>query len=263
MQYLEAMGVDMYVPRFVLPAAKAPSLCALPVAPSHVEPTTKIHDVLASAGDTALSTPAPEHVSAPEVVADVPRPAITSEAPANDTVAEVVDGVVDVVTEQSVSFSLSMWRVGDVFQVIDSRRPHDALPTHALLNNILRAVMGAPAQLPESEIIHWPLVQPETDGPVRDQGWSAAHQMVGGFLEGRLAATPVKYLLLFGQEAAKAVLGADLDTEDSLYCARALEDFDATAILLPSLADILYVAQLKPKVWEALISVKSTLTSSQ
>ena len=59
--------------------------------------------------------------------------------------------------QQDVRFSLNIWRIKSDILVIDSREPAAALPTERLLQNILRSIGFPLAQLPPSDLLRWPL----------------------------------------------------------------------------------------------------------
>ncbi len=268
MQYLETMGIDCFVPRFVLPEAKCSALCELPIAndPSRAfsaEVATPTADALqyspsvpilpgsASHTDTSglARTDGPKRIAIDDII-DVKKPAASNkEAADKDVGGETIQALVNTLTEKpkdDVRFSLSLWHIDNI-QIIDSRKPGDALPTDALLNNILLAIGGLALQLPRVERIDWPMVE-----TAEDKSWQAAQEMVQGFLEGRLFAKPVSYILLFGQDACTAVLGQDVDFIQQQYQTFPVDAFEASAIVLPSLADILRAPKFKADVWRAL-----------
>ncbi len=267
MQYLETMGIDCFVPRFILPEAKSSSLCELPVAndPARSFPVEGIVPA-ADLSQGGLSAPAmsesrsntgspdlsraggPKRISIDDIIDAAPSAAI-DEISGKDVGGETVQALVDSLTDkpkEEVRFSLSLWHVDNI-QIIDSRKPGDALPTDALLSNILLAVGGLTLQLPRVERIDWPMVETASD-----KSWNAAREMVQGFLEGRLFARPVSHILLFGQDACAAVLGKEVDFIQQRYQSIAVDAFGASAIVLPSLADILRAPKFKADVWRAL-----------
>ncbi len=269
MQYLETMGIDCFVPRFVLPEAKSSSLCELPVANDPIRslsveshglaqeqsphPTTS--SSTSNVGASGLAqTGGAKRISIDDIIdgkktEPVLETVVGKEAPAqsasDETIQSIVESVSDV-PKEAVQFSLSLWHI-DKIQIIDSRKPGDALPTDALLSNILLAIGGLSLQLPRVERIDWPMVE-----TAADKSWQAAREMVQGFLEGRLLAKPVSHILLFGQDACTAVLGQDVDFIQQQYQTLPVEAFDASAIVLPSLADILRAPSFKSDVWRAL-----------
>ncbi len=268
MQYLETMGIDCFVPRFVLPEAKSSIVCELPVANDAIRAFSAegiVSDAVASqeaasllAGpgsapnsDTSAFAPlgGPKRISFDDILDGKKPEVLVKEASPEDLGSEVaqapIASTVDTPKEE-VQFSLSLWHVDNV-QIIDSRKPGDALPTDALLSNILLALGGLTTQLPRVERIEWPMVETATD-----KSWQAAREMVQGFLEGRLFAKPVSHIVLFGHDACSAVLGTEVDFIQQQYQTLPVDAFEASAIVLPSLADILRAPTFKADVWRAL-----------
>eukprot|EP01026_Neomeris_dumetosa_P070941 TRINITY_DN71301_c0_g3_i1.p1 TRINITY_DN71301_c0_g3~~TRINITY_DN71301_c0_g3_i1.p1 ORF type:complete len:302 (-),score=27.34 TRINITY_DN71301_c0_g3_i1:39-911(-) len=252
-QYLEAMGIDSFVPRFVLPAAKAPVMLqvvdvASDVDEADVAQLDQVQESGAAADTTADTTSSPVPVrdilkAHMETVTESP-PSTEPQSPVAVVDAETVEERASV---KPARFSLSLWRAGKDVQVIDSRQQGDALPTHKLLSNILQALSVLDLNLPKEEILRWPMVE---NSP--HQGWEEARAMVNGFLEARLLDNPVTLFLLFGQDAFHAMFGEHEDFDSARYQHRTIEDFSARAIVLPSLAEILYTPGLKRPVWQTL-----------
>jgi hypothetical protein len=243
MEYLEAMGVDMFTPRWVLPGAKSSHQCELPVAPApgaeaantpnmdfDREPPPRRETSVGALVDTLLQkTPAAPQPQPQPSVADVPEPA-PEPAP---------------VPQESAAFALAFWRVHPDVMVVDSRQ-QKALPTEALLQGMLSAV-GVSANLPRAEILTWPMPG------AGEKTWPAAREMVQAFLEGRLLSQPVRLLLVMGSDACKAVLG---EKPDELVPSGTgvvqLDSFACEAIVTPSLADLLMQPKQKSVLWAAL-----------
>lgn len=258
MQYLEVMGIDTFVPRFILPVAKLSAVCELPIldekpAQAHQTMSSLSESVAPEATESREARSEPvglERISIDNIVAAKPGSRADSKA---EPKAAVSVAKLDLMTLASrtpvvnqVRFSLSLWRVGEL-QVIDSRRQGDALPTDALISNILLAVGCLELHLPKVEMLHWPMVE-----NAKDSGWDAAREMVHGFLDGRLLTKPVAHILLFGQDAYQAVLGEEMEYADAKFKVLPVKAFDAQAVVLPSLADILHEPVSKSEVWLAL-----------
>jgi hypothetical protein len=150
-------------------------------------------------------------------------------------------------------FSLAFWRVSQDLLVVDSREVGAALPTEALLLNILRSTcQPAPQRLPEAKIQNHPLV----DLPGKPRDWVAGRELVASFLEGQLLTQPVTQVLILGVSAFRALVGADLATDtgyrQSLYQKVPIDAFATDAVVLPSLTEVLRNPQLKRKLWQAL-----------
>lgn len=267
MQYLEALGVEMFTPRWVLPGARASHLCQLPVANS-AEPVT-----VAAVEESQSSVAHQGGQGAPQQTADAvvshlldtvgeptgsPLRTAAPEPAAEATPAQTAANAQKVKDE--AAFSLAFWRVHQHIMVVDSRQPK-ALPTHALLHSIL-AAQGLRNALPQAEIQNWPV--PGSN----DKSWQSAREMIQVFLETRLLQEPVKYLLIFGQEAARAVLiepeseadysqYTDAPQAEAAQFRRAnLDAFACEALLAPSLAQLLLRPTLKSKLWPLLAPLR-------
>lgn len=280
-QYLEAIGIDSYMPRWILPVAPRPVACAsvtaTPVesvaantAPlanpaavvSGVTPAAGLAQVTAAVAEVtaqvssaprAAAAPAVPPVSVTETLAVLSEPAATRQQPT----AEAAVHRVAAATEVDPQFALSMWRASDDLLVIDSRQAQLALPTEPLLANILLA-LGLRQPLPRAEVLHWPMY----DHPLAPKGEAAAKETLLAMLEARLEQQPVSYLLLMGAEACHYILPDELLPADSsqpqascqALLGKALR-FDAlkvTAIVVPSLSDMLQQPDLKATTWRAI-----------
>lgn len=264
MQYMEAMGIEMFVPRVVLPNAAESSQCTFPAELEPLSPPSEgvgIRHQLLGESAQVVQQPAKAHLTEEPKQSSEPTtmpPSINWEDKVEDlksqpTPAIVVsddktalDGTVAVEFEQ-VSFVLHIWQLDDVM-VIDSHRPGEALPTETLLTNILISTGLLPVRLPTAEVLAWPLVNSRP----QDQAWSAARQMVNAFIEGRLSQKSTKRILLFGEEAFKALAEEDQNYETLCFKLIELNDLSVQCIVLPSLATILYEPVLKRNVWQSL-----------
>lgn len=267
MQYLDAMGIDMFVPRFVLAGAALSSQCELPVAKQAAAPAAAkgVASVLDGIGGdiggavggsvgsaAAANEPAQERTSrAPlGLVSEPEKP--KPQKSASSTVSSILaDLQAKTVVKPSAKFFLQLWRVHADLLVVDSRKPGQALPTDTLLTNILKAYGQLPQSLPRAEKLQWPMV----DDATKDHSWTAAQEMVQSFLEGRLLSNPVKHILLFGDDAIRAVLGGDAEQSKAPQeCFhRPADAFACEAYCMPSLGEILLQPLLKRPVWHLLL----------
>ncbi|PCK08448.1 MAG: hypothetical protein COA42_09140 [Alteromonadaceae bacterium] len=268
MQYLDAMGIDTFVPRFVLTNCQKPTQCQLPE-PLEVPGAltqggsngSRLGDILspsaevegspskASSQNPAADTSVQAKGSLRSVsdILDTTSKAI-SKTPQSDTGSPEIAAADAPPPPENAEFSLCMWRMSEDLLVIDSHRAGAALPTHALLQNILRC-FNIQQPMPAAEWLKWP---PEVSYN-RDQSWLAAWEMVSGFLDSRLLnAGTSKRILLFGEDAFRAVSNEKPDTSRYLYKPYWLESLEAQAMVLPSLTEVLYDPSLKPPTWLAL-----------
>lgn len=259
MQYLEAMGLDSYVPRVRLPNAPTPQRCELPVvsaaiASSAAAPANQSLDVADTQSATAIDNNALRTLSdgLNSVLADL------GVKPKNTQVErpEAVEAVNDeaILSVEQAEFTLALWFIhGMDIQVVDTRNINDALPTDALLCSILRSVNSQFRALPQVEVQTWPF--PGSAGG--DNSWAAACSMMEDFFEHRFVKTQAKSILVFGIDAAKALLGEHIDFDALCYrCVKSAEPLGLPVIVLPSLRDLLYTPLSKKHLWSALAPLR-------
>lgn len=242
MEYLEAMGITQYVPRWILPAARRSAQLEVPRAEAAVE---------------AIELPPPDYsiASSPSPVAIgeimdtlVRQPHPVGEPSVGEEVIPLTPPVAPTTVEPPAQFSLSIWRPAPGLMVVDSRCAGQALPTKALLENILRAKeISLPQTKPD--ILLWPPA-----GVAPTPGWSAAREMLQAFLLARLERQSAQYLWLMGESACRAVL-PDHTYEESIGRAINLDSLATLAVVLPSLADMLLQPELKARTWTAIRSL--------
>lgn len=292
MQYLDAMGIDMFVPRYVLPNALASKPCLLPVAPvakaaKTANDSTRSHapintnELLASVKEAALPTPdtfnepasqpssphehrpsvldsskpivAPQKVISPLV--DIDTSSVTESLNLSNDAAPVVASS-DSQDAEPAHFLLQLWRISDDLLVIDSKVQSEPLPTDRLLANLLFAMRLHRGSLPIADKLQWPLVNSAS----KDKSWHAAQEMTHYFLEGRLFTSPVKYIFLCGDLAQKAILKQPIIKDVSALaqpsqeaCQKVSVDaFACEAYCFPSLNTMLKAPMLKRYVWQLL-----------
>lgn len=259
MQYLEELGIEMFVPRWILPAAKA-SVQALLPEPSPAETPSA---VAVSAAATVLS------VASVAPVAVMSEPQVRPERTEPQAVSGLVSGIIgelggksaeadkprtasrppqEAGTEaQAVHFSLSIWPVNANLMVLDSRHAREALPTQALLRNIVFA-KGFSEPLTKPEVLNWPLFAAvEYTG-----GWDEAGEMVRAFLKARLELQPVQTLWVMGMDAYGALFGETASYEGKVGSVLDIPELATLGVVLPSLTDVLKQPQLKAKVWSTI-----------
>lgn len=256
MYYLDAMGIDMFVPRLRLPNALPSKMCVLPLSQQDVQRSTVQGSVTGFVAESVQNNSFKNSTESTQSILSVLDKKTTEHQPESQKIVE------DLVTQKSsdapienARFSLGLWRVGSHLQVIDSGERGDALPTEALLRNILRVhkIIDSPMQLSRQEILNWPAGD-DVDHD-EDQSWNAAHELVLSFLEGRLLPKPVTLFWLMGNSASRSVLGHDFDFEGALFKTISVDAFTAEALILPSLRDILNTPILKRELWPCISSI--------
>ena len=270
MAYLETMGIEMFVPRWVLPAAKSPRQALLPEADvpgngnsdtsnedhQSATPSLKIHH---QPNETNQAHPVGGLVS--DILGELSGRKTASDSPKSSIMKltdqavspgkRVLEGVFSSEAETPAPhFSLSLWRVHDDLLVIDSRQSQEALPTAALLSNILFA-KGMSRTLPKAEILNWPMA-----GTVSQSGWPEANEMVQAFLRARFDHKPAQTVWLMGEAACRAVCGEGALFSECMGQMRDVNDLSCLAVILPSLADMLKTPALKAPAWHAIKAQK-------
>ena len=273
LNYLRTLGITNYMPRWQLSGAPASvlnrNLGTAPPAPSQ-KPSAKLSEPVEinSQANAQASPPAAENQAsakpaAPVALADLmpteapAKPASTPDpTPATEPAQKPKAGNYQTDKQaakpnsqgaQQVRFALSFWRVSEELMVVDSRHSELALPVEKLLNNILFA-LGYPRQLPKVDALSWPMM----DAPHQDQGEDAARDTLHGFMDELFLLNPGKHILLMGEDASRYLLHHDSPYSEQLGQQFQIEEFGLTAIVVPSLSDILQDPTLKPLTWQAI-----------
>lgn len=269
MQYLDAMGLDMYVPRFVLPAAKLPKRAQLPVAASP-EPASQQSSARENLlGGQRSSAPEIQHLERQNAVSAesaerLPQTHGSSAMVRGESVAEGIldaispekvvkrvpvaeDKAIETPASEPVQFSLGIWRGSNQLLAIESRQPQAALPTQTLLKNILLSKQLSLTSA-KPEILNWPMF----GGAGGEGGWEPASEMINAFLKARLEQQAAKVIWLLGKDAYGAVFGSVNRFQDDLGKCLALDQLPCLAVVLPSLTDMLTQPTLKAITWRAI-----------
>lgn len=249
MQYLSVLDVDCYMPRFILPNAAEAKLCQLPLAsvvseavndspaeasqkssPANFTPSSDAikaaADVLASLG-SSVATPSVEPSLKPEPKSA--QPLQSSEAAASIE-----------------PFSLSLHRIGKLL-AIDSRNTETPLPTDRLLANIAFALGYTAPDIAAAEILNWPF-----SGDNAVMNVESARVDLQAFLDGRLLNSDVDNLLLLGSTAAQFILPENTEYTENLFKKVSLTEFSVSALIAPSLNELLQESALKKPLWRVL-----------
>jgi hypothetical protein len=257
--YLSTLGVESYVPRRVLSGAAPSQLLAAELLQPHIldEPNeTAVPAVVAAA--TVFD------VAPVSSINSITTPAAVFEAPVVESQVETsvsqfvsVEKIEDS-KPQTITFLLSIWRVGDCL-IVDSRQPGTALPTDKLLQNMLRAVGYPVAQLPALETIRWPLFVNKSissDPMANDAAQAAA--MVQAYISAQQAKSPIQYLLLMGEDAVRYALNTDALWDELAGTLLTESSLGMQVLITPSLFTMLQAPLQKVIAWRAL---KQIITS--
>lgn len=205
--YLDAMGVDSYMPRFVLPAAPPSLLCARPLtAPQTGTEAAKAVPARAPDQLAALRSSAPEPAPAAATTASAAQqgsrhlralldmPLVTECVEPSVAKAAVANGS----AAGPVRFSLVVMSVSQGILVLDDAGTDAEADAHtALLHNLLFA-LGVDTANSSRELFAWP----KTSSARLESGAAAASQSLCAFLHRLVEHSGARALLLMGSSAA-------------------------------------------------------------
>jgi hypothetical protein len=242
--YMEAMGVDSYVPRLVLPAALPSQLCEWPVmeaSPASPSPVSASPDTITA------ETPAPVRAAGngsaaamQALLGENAKPSVKKVAPAAS------QGLVKANTNKKAvpHFSLSIIS-GNNILIVDESLPGHVNPEDylLLLHNMLFA-LGVGKQQLSIDTFNWPV----SKNSQVDQSETAARQAIDAFLAKKSEQLKSQYLIVMGASAAnfvtnKVLVAGVLTRHDYL---------DIELIHTSSASPMLSDALLKRKVWQDL-----------
>lgn len=280
--YLEAMGIDSWFPRYVLPGAAPSHPCAWPLP----LPDETSSSPPAGAGVNGAAEPAPGVRASP---AEIPG----AEAPASRTAAAPASARVPgrparpqlednprprraptragspagadgrrAVPRDTVHFRLAFLRCGPL--VVLSHLPDLGAERlggarHRLFLNLLRA-LGLPTEAARisADSFRWPFAE----ALLQDAGTDAARLALGAYLEEHIGDEPARVLLVLGEPLAPFVLPPDL--VDAAEAGRLLRDEGLrwNVMFSRSLDEMLSVPTLKRDFWRDLAALRPLLTDA-
>jgi hypothetical protein len=259
--YLQAFGIETYVPRWALPGAAALVMFA---SEAMVEGEAAVADC-AEAVDADVVEASAALADNSRGVGGEARVSLAGDLPgrskqARESQRSVVEAPLR--TAPVHRFVLSAWRILDDVVVLDSRRLKLALPVERLLLNISQALgFGGGTALPPAELLRWPLLDTAASPrPDLVKSVAEARAMVHAYLAAQNEKQRVKTVLLMGADAARHALSAR-DFEPGSECEEWLGqsftlpldgDSSLRAIVLPSLAAMLQHPPLKALTWKAI-----------
>ncbi len=250
-QYLSALGVDSYMPRIHLPFAPVSMVCDLPIAElqsSALEPVTFAEPVAITQPLARQPVTAEAGTSPANLIGDFLEPKRAVKPASAIASAAAILASLDTKPITISPFSLSIWRPVDGLLVIDSRNSKLALPTEQFLKNILRAVYAnQPVQMQE-EILRWPMIE----NSFAKRTLADARNELQTWLAVQCEIRPINHLWLMGKNAATYLLPEQDSFSDSVFGLRDLAEVRMTALLLPSLNDLLQQQSEKPALFNAL-----------
>ncbi|WP_299598436.1 hypothetical protein [uncultured Microbulbifer sp.] len=250
-EYLTALGVTSYMPRFCLPLAPEPLQALLPPpldeSPVTVAPAAA---AMAAAGvAVATATTSSEATAAADSTPAAPSPdvgrvigSIAAEVRVTSAAAQQATPVAPP-QRQVAPFVLSCWRLGDEVLAVDSREPGTALPIESLFGNIVRA-LGWQQLESERNKLRWPLAENPFAAAA---GADDAKDTCSSWLEAACLRNPVKSIWLLGQQAQEFCAPVPLEVGEPV------NDWQGISILsMPSLTELLQEPARKREVWNLL-----------
>lgn len=238
--YLDALGVEQYVPRWLLTVAPEPFACELPTE------VAREAQPAAPALDKAAPAPRAAPTAVSEVLEDMrrePSRQRAPEKPAPDPATPAPEPV-----ERVTPFTLSIWRSPLPLLVLDAREPRSAFPTDRLLRNLLNALSPHDAQRVTEEVLPWPLV----NNPAVKLTAEDARAELHTWLEAELSNGAVRHILLMGANAARYFLPEGQSYSEVLGQVQDLSRFNVSALVAPSLIELLRDPSLKRPLWRSL-----------
>ena len=244
--YLEAMGVDVYFPRFLLPAAPASILCEMPatkesvdIGSQNVTASSQVENAVQAVSDSQGRTAAMQALLS-EMSGAAPT---TPRVPTSK-----VESIKAQVLPATPRFLLSVARVGEIL-IVDDAVSEGALEIQRLQQNFFSA-LGLSEGVTASNF-KWPIVESSH----LDQSELAAKQTLRAFVQHQANISPSKALLLMGDTACTYLLDTAPVVGEWLETAVA----DLPVLCVPSLALSLNDGAMKSKIWQAVKPLRKTL----
>ena len=212
-QYLRALGIDVYVPRLILPGAKLSQPCAWESAASVITEA-----VAAAVEDAATNTAIGETIA---VVRQRSLPAeihidIDAPPPVRNTSAANGSGVraaAELTTTPKIALSVV---VGGGLLIVDDAPPGTAARSDylRLLSNILFALQGRNV-VPSLDVFLWPMAK----YPQLDQGAAAARETLAAHIHNQIQQHAIHTVLLLGEDAQH---WCEVLANDALRCVKSV-----------------------------------------
>jgi len=246
--YLSALGIESYMPRWQLGNAPLSIACEMPVAIENKDAVPRDAFFDGSIGTPAVVSQEPRDAV---VIGDVLRN-LVEPAKAAKPVAKMAEvNRVAPSTDAAPRFSLSIWRPLDQWLVIDSRDAKAALPTEALLGNIMSALGGSTANKLQEEIWHWPIV----DNVIVPFTADDARDALSAWLDAELDKRPCTRVLIMGEVAFRYLNPAERHYSDMLWQQTSAGN-GVIHLYSPSLVSLLRDPSSKRNLWQLLSSLR-------
>ncbi len=266
-QYLQAMGVDLLVPRLILPGAKASVGCPLSENQRSQLIRCKSTAVgLASTAEEASSVTAKSTASPLQT-----RPAMTLDLPGKtqEQSATTVQRI-DVRGGEKLKFQLLFASHPSgcllVCPCVNGRLP---LEQQRLLGDIQLALsriadsdVAEQSEAPQPQGWHheqfrWPLER----NRIRDGGEAAARQTLSSFFFSKIQQKQINRVVLLGSDAARYLYPSGIDLKTAMVGEHTLAGLSLQPLLAPGLDELLAQAALKRDLWHQLLKLFATKTT--
>lgn len=247
-QYLQAMDIDSYMPRFLLPGAMPSPLCALPL-PASLDSLSLTNSPTAQS-ETSSSPQQRNHSDAAKQALGIVE-LTTGSNSSQRANPELKTTKPQVEKPTSPVFSLSIIR-GDKLMIVDKGLPGNINPNEylQLLQNILFAI-GAGRQPLSIDGFVWPMVK----NSAIDQSETAARQTLDAFLGKQIQQLNAQYVLLMGPDAAHYIAEENTPTGALIDLPR----LGVTVFRTLSAIDMLEDNTLKREAWQQLQPLRHAL----
>ena len=243
--YLSSLGVDNYMPRWILPSAPASVACTMPL--SVVEVFTPVDQPLISTSSLS-SVLEPQERSSSVLSSAIAELDIPKKAPVLSNAASILQQLEKKQLPAVQPFSLSVYRPQPGFLIIDTRDTSLALPTELLLHNLLRGYLHTTQFELREEVLRWPMIEnrfvsrTEDDARNELQTWLAVESEL----------RPIHNLWLMGENASRYWVGSNELWPSICWTIQAVENLPLQALIMPSLNHLLQNPAEKIKVWASL-----------
>lgn len=251
-RYLAALGIDSYMPLMQFDMAPTPVLCELPLVTDTIDTSFNGAAIIDGdldnlVADSPLSPAVLEQTA--QTIDKVFKSLVEAPAPAEikNSPALVQSEKIIPTNRPAVTFSLSMWYSHDDWLVIDSRKPQAALPTSALLSNIIQGLWQKPLRKGVEEVWHWPFAENSFSHQTEEDAKDALSVWIEVAHEQR----SINKLLVMGEVAWRYVGVPATTYDESLWQNYQLAG-GVTAWVVPSLVELLENPDSKKKLWQSL-----------
>ena len=287
--YLDAIGIQSYFPRFILPNAKPSKQCQWPEpshpgvenAPEVIAERPTLQKMLADKEDAGAKGQVPpvgvsvenlEKESSVDDVVDDDIETVVNRTPDNDSVAstKVVDpatskenpdqAVVEDVAAPTVQFSAVLLRINHELIVVNEL-PYinkNVFPGHC--ENLLRAILAALSIEPGEdelypEFFQWPL---DDEGDLHSDEKNATRAL-HAFIRSRILKKPTRFVMVFSEHIAAYIFASDAPVAVENGKMLDFIKSDTRVLVTRSLNAMLSIPALKKTVWNDLQALRKEM----